>query len=219
MNSTSKHSPRYTASPLPLWAIALTLPFQFLTFAVSAQETATAIELDARFDAIRDLFRELDSSAQACVEESDADSCKAFAEVLDDTFIPSYLGHCAVIRAWRDQVVEDAESGAAADDEPGLANRLIGAEFSCGEDALAKRSHFAVAAFQKWQQENTHASQGTARYRQDGSDRTSPVPQALQSQQSRLSREIDQQWQRVELENIRQQLRKPIDYGDYNYPR
>lgn len=176
--------------------------------------------MDARIDAIRELFQELDSSAQQCVEDSAADSCRSFATTLDETFIPAYLDHCAEIRAWREQLVADVESGdAAIDEDQGLASSLIGAEFSCGEDALAKRTRFAVAAFQKWQRENSNTAQATARLQQPGNSRTNPVPQSLQNQQSRLSREIDQQWQRVELENIRQQLRKPIDYGDYNYPR
>jgi len=219
LNFTSRHKHRYKSSPISPWAIALTLFIQFQVFEVSAQE-ATSTVVDTHIDAIRQLFQELDSSAQHCVEDHEADSCKSFATTLDESFIPAYLEHCAVIRGWREQLVADAESGAVVvDEDQGLASSLIGAEFSCGENSLARRTRFAVAAFQKWQQENSNTAQDPARYGQDGSSRTSPVSQALQNQQSRLSREIDQQWQRLELENIRQQLRKPINYGDYNYPR
>ena len=179
-------------------------------------------ELERHLTEARELIQELDSAAQQCVLEDSQDSCKAFASTLDELFIPAYLQHCDAISEWRDQLLENREAGTEMlTAEQDLARQLLDAEFTCGEDALAKRSQYVVTAFQKWQQEESgtallapHAARQSASNANNGSNSTS---QALRSQQSRLTREIERQWQRVELQNIRQQLRKPIDYGDYNY--
>lgn len=186
---------------------------------VSAQANTTASELATHIDAVKTLFQELDRAARNCVEGATEDSCHTFASTLDDAFIPAYLSHCKFISEWREQLVAREDSDELDNELNGdLARLLIDAEFTCGEDALAKRTEFTVLAFQTWQEAHADTSLLAPQYDRNTSARSSPVPEALQSQQSRLNQEIDRQWQRVELDNIRQQLRKPVDYGDYNFP-
>lgn len=184
-----------------------------------AQDLMAGSDLDRHLVSVRDLFTDIDSKAESCVGDGSAENCESFIYSLDIEFIGTYLDHCRQITDWVDQVVASAMSDADDSNEnEATARRLIEAEFACGKDALNKRTTFVVEAFRKWQTLNSGNTLTASSSNQTFQSRTGSVTNALRLQQSRINQEVDQQWRRLELENLRQQLRRPIDYGDFNFP-
>ncbi len=206
----SKQVAILTNSLLIISSLAL-LPLS-LSGNIFAQDLIAESDLDDSLALVIDLFAEIDNKAESCVEDSSAEDCESFIYALDTEFIEPYLDHCLQITNWVDQMVASAMSDTEAlGENETTARRLIEAEFTCGKDALNKRTVFVVEAFRKWQSINpgiTHAAGISSQAAQSG---TSRVSNALRLQQSRITQEVNEQWRRLELENLRQQLRRPVN--------
>lgn len=208
MSYTNRSNVRKPDLRLLTLSLALGILFQSELLLAQASEAPTSI--DTHLTAIVELFSEIDNKAEHCIDDDELQSCEAFIHSLDTEFIGTYLNHCQEVTGWVDQIVTRVmtDSDSAPGDEV-TAQRLIEAEYTCGKDALRKRTSFVVEAFGKWQAINAGNENSGGVDRRASSYSSQGVAEAVQSQNSRLNQEVNQQWQRIELENIRQQLRRP----------
>ena len=179
-----------------------------------------AQNLDDHVRAVKTLFQEMDDNAEACLNNSQA-SCQNFLDTLDNR-LSRYKQHCSALRSWRDQLVdENGNTDGTASIAPGTAQLLIDVEYTCGEDALVKHTSHVLAAYEKTHSDNSAglpAVVADAHQRETLADYERLRRSLLQDsnkQQQRLSNEIQLQWQRIELENLRQQNRRPVDFGTF----
>ncbi len=209
MSSTSKTPAHSIFAALAAGLFALALP--------TAQGQTDP--LDSHISSIKTQFQQLDASAQACIEDAD-NACADFLTNLD-TELPGYLQRCEALLAWREQVVTNNQDGISSDDTS-LAQRLIDVEYTCGEDALIKRTNAVQAAFEKVRNpalgklpplvagaSNSQAARELQRNR-------NTTQQNVEGQRLRLQGEIERQWQRIQLENLREQNRQPKNYNDFD---
>lgn len=188
-----------------------------LLFLVSAAASAQSEELDSHISEIKEQFQKLDTSAEACLAAEAA--CQDFLTTLNSE-LPQYLQHCEALREWREQLVTSNSVDDSSGDA-GLAQRLIDVEFTCGEDALIKRTDAVLAAYDKTQGSPLQAlpalvaDTNNREARQAFSQQQNATSQRVSQQQQRLRMEIQQQWQRIQLENVREQNRRPLDFGTF----
>lgn len=189
-----------------------------LTLAPVFAQSPELDELDDHVTAIKALFQQMDATAEGCLDDS-GQSCQVFLDALD-SHLDQYQQHCQVLRDWRDQLVEE-NTATTAVPETGTARRLIDVEYTCGEDALVKRTAFVLAAYEKTQSGNRTilpAVVADANQQQTQNEYARLRRSLLRdssAQRQRLDDEIQQQWQRIELENLREQNRRPVDFGTF----
>ena len=187
---------------------------------------AQSSDLDSHISTIKQMFVDIDASAERCVDNElpDNPDCHAFSDALDREFLSQYLSHCEVLKSWRDELLTDtAAAGLDQDLGASIAQNLIDVEYSCGEDALLKRTEYVLTAYSRTRSpayRNGVAGIQLGSSAQPGNSAAAlsrSLLDSVRSQQYRLDREIQRQWQRIELENLRQQIDNRIDYGDNNH--
>ena len=195
----------------------------FILLAASASVSAQNQDINTHISAIKAIFQQLDSAAETCVSSSNANTpldCQAFITAMDGDSLADYLQHCSVLNGWRDQVVaQNAGSAAAIENSEETLQGMIDVEFTCGDTALLKRTSFVAAAFEITQSPHYLSSQSAIsllnqqRSQSDYNQLRNSTLNNIENGQQRLRLEIQQQWNRIELENIRQQNTRPIDFG------
>lgn len=215
--------------PLPArtasFALAL-LCFSLITFSPLYTPISSAQEIDFQksIDATSEALIALDVKASDCLAalnsaENASALCDDFLADIDGDLMANYILQCRALKEWRDEYVDqtvssELESDVANNEE--MLRRLVSIEFTCGENTLRNRTQFVFAAFSQLRNGSApSASNVTAIQRRlsqsrfnalDSSERQR-LQDALSSQQHRSQRESDQQFNDLENELIRQQIR------------
>ena len=209
-------SSQLTTKKLHCWVILL--------LAAAGSATAQEQDLTSHIEAIKTIFQQLDSAAQTCVESSAEQNtstqpdCAAFATQLEGNILTSYLEHCTVLRNWREELVaQNGDTQSDLDSDDNTLQAMIDVEFTCGEAALLKRTSYVASAY-NLTQPSSRNDQSSLQLRQLQNERSNNQLRNsslhdIENSQQRLSREIQQQWNRIELDNLRQQNARPIDFG------
>lgn len=118
-----------------------------------AQTTASS-ELTDHVDGANQVLAELDDKALTCMNsfnlnlgEAAALLCDEFMRAIDGELMASYLDHCAVLKTWRDRFVEDSQQASNVLTDEDALKLMVAIEYSCGENALRKRTTHVVNAF------------------------------------------------------------------------
>ncbi len=195
-------------------------------FISSAQETAIQNSIDVTFRALT----ELDLKAKECLLalDSNADSaqvCDNFMSAVDGELMANYLSECRRLKSWRDEfvtrsVAEDVNTSTGGVDDQEMLRRLVTIQFSCGENTLPTRTQYVVSAFNKLQNsvKRVESSAGTAasalsrqlsesRFNAIENQERQRLQNAVQGQQIRSQIETERQFEALQNELIRQQIR------------
>lgn len=138
--------------------------------------------------------------------------------MINGDFLPRYLELCNELKTWREQLSEESSNnGVDPAQGPKILQQLLDVEFSCGEEALTKRTQFVLSAWTKIRSPS-YQGNGIAMPNQNAVDSLNysmrnSLLNGVDNQQERVRAETQQLWRRLELENIRQQNRRPIDLG------
>ncbi|MCG8412964.1 MAG: hypothetical protein MI746_01995 [Pseudomonadales bacterium] len=182
-------------------------------------------EIDARISVVKDLFVELDAAAETCLDDgtTSEDSCQAFSDSINGDTIPTYLEHCRVLKEWRDGLVEETQrTGVDPANQERTLGLLIDVEFTCGEEALTKRTQYVLAAFAKIRAPRYLIPDPAIAIRNqrqaDNIDYTlrNSLLDGIENQQRHIGGEVQQLWNRLELENLRRQSQRPTSVGTIN---
>lgn len=171
---------------------------------------------------IKTFFQQLDELAEGCLQNNAAD-CQTFSESLDQQ-LGVYLAACEPLIAWRDALVEqNATEPVSAD--AATTQQLLDVEFACGENALVKQTDYVQQAFSKIQSAvepvsaSSVATLAARQNQQRASEQQARMRRSLlggvQDQNQRLNIEIEEQWRRLEMDNLREQNRRPLDFGTF----
>jgi len=199
-------------------AIIIQLIALFGVFSLPPLLLAQGLSLEERVESASNALAELDRQASACldsIDKKDDDNllyCDDFIKALDGELIGNYLNQCEVLKAWRDDFVEDQST--PTDDIERILELMTGIEFSCGEDALLKRTQYVAKTFGLLQ-DTGRASQSAVPVnrriselqvqRMQNAERLSLQNSILQ-QNRRLQLETDQRQDDLEKELLRQQI-------------
>ncbi len=184
---------------------------------------AQVSSLDSSVEAAAAALTELDSKAQSCLNSLDQAAtseaqqrCDEFLQAIDGELLATYLTHCDALKNWRDEFV--AEAVGNDQNNTNSLELLVGIEFACGENALQKRTQFVVDTFallQGGQIQERRASAALSRrlaelnFQSITNQQRRLLQDAIQQQQLRSQLETQLQWNEVENELIRQQIRNP----------
>ena len=179
--------------------------------------------LDSSVEAAAAALTELDSKAQSCLNSLDQDTaseaqqrCDEFLQAVDGELLATYLTHCDTLKNWRDESVTET-AGNDQNDTNSL-ELLVGIEFACGENALQKRTQFVVDTFALLQEDQIQERRANAamsrrlaelEFQSISNQQRRLLQDSIQQQQLRSQLETQQQWNDVENELIRQQIRNP----------
>jgi hypothetical protein len=133
----------------------------------------------------------------------------------------NYLEQCRTLKDWRDQYVDQtvtADLDSNTENNTEMLRRLVSIELTCGENTLRSRTQFVFPAFNRLRSGSTANGIGastTLISRQISNDRLNALDSgerqrlqnALQNQQHRSLRENERQFNDLENELIRQQIR------------
>ncbi|MCP5348893.1 MAG: hypothetical protein R3F41_12380 [Gammaproteobacteria bacterium] len=168
----------------------------------------------ASLEQARASLQQLDGMAADCMaQDRDPESCNPFRIAINGDLLDAYLENCRVAREWRDRfVTEQVAAGdqrPATNDSQALLGYLVDIEYLCGENALVRATEFVVPAYRSLGRIDTAAG---LEYRLDSwrqqqlqeRERTRQK-QAVSSQERRRQQQTTQQFERLELELIRQQ--------------
>ena len=216
----NNHSPSRSLliTGLPtLWLMAC------LQSASAQQALQQPVNYQTHIDAAATQLRTLDNKAAACLaafegesKESAAVRCQEFRGAIDGADLADYLARCEVLKAWRENFVlaaqqSDADNrGSAAD-----LSLMVGIEFTCGEDALQKRTQFVTTAFNMLygnrnsaQQANSEIARRLAelQFETTLSNERRLLQDAIRRQQSDRLLQNERQFDALEKEIIRQQI-------------
>lgn len=202
-----------------LFALALLCPSL-----LSAQQLNLATHIDATAAALS----QLDSKAGDCLLALDAGTdsktpCDDFMQAIDGALVADYLQRCKELKNWRDGYVErrvatdlDVDDGNSVE----MLQRLIAIEYNCAEDSLIAHTEFVSTAFNRLRGDTAVVSaranaDAASLSRQLSEQNLSALDEserlrlldALRSQQNRSQRETERQFDDLELELLRQQIR------------
>jgi len=201
-----------------LWLMAC------LQSAASAQQAAQEpVDYQAHIDAAASQLQNLDSKAAACLaafedesKESAVAPCQEFLGAIDGADLADYVARCEVLKTWRENFVLAARQsgtdnrGSAAD-----LSLMVGIEFTCGENALQKRTQSVTAAFNMLygnqnsaQQANSEIARRFAelQFETTLSNERRLLQDAIRRQQSDRLLQNERQFDALEKEIIRQQI-------------
>lgn len=199
------------------------------------QSEQTLNDLQQGIDEAVSILQQLDTLATACLSalntetevtsEATGELCTKFINGIDGDLLGQYLAHCRTLKNWRDEFVTQqftaqgtAKQSSANYSEEEL-QRLIGIDYTCGEDALQQRTQFVTTAFGKLQQSSAASRQQNSalnrRFAEIDFDRTlnserQRLQHAVQQQQLQRDLESKKQLRQVENELIRQQRNQTI---------
>lgn|GEM_PF-1998637 len=199
--------------------IAICSAYSSLNPATNTAFAAAEPELDTYIPLVQQYFLTLDHQADLCLENNqpertESDACQTFLAMIDGQETASYLDMCRALRNWRTSFIEElANSDFSIDSNPAnldqslSLNRLAQTEYYCGEDALRSRTNHVHSAFNLLRQNEVRISTGSTT-----AIHGLPANGGLRAIHDRLQREIDQQWQNLQMENLRQQSRQPMEF-------
>jgi len=227
---------RFQRAAQPSCALTLCLlltPVLMISPVLGQQTSTTDVELHVQ--RLSEQLQALDLQAESCLDalasapaaddvQSRPEACVQFMGAIDGEPVANYLDRCREIKQWRDGFVtdnaggdtDDSSTDSEADRERNL-QRLIDIEFYCADDSLRLRTQYVFDAFAAVRQ-----TSGVQQWGQQGIARQQPtgmaIPQsrtggAVSSMHERVRQETEQRWQQLQLELIRQQSRRPVDYG------
>ena len=194
-----------------------------LPLPLPAQEAAREATLQQRIDAASAALTELDDKALACREALDSTTtgeaqarCGDFLQAVDGEVLAGYLAHCDALKVWREQFITSATD--TADRTEQNLQLMIGVELVCGENALRRRTQYVAATFTLLRDGRTQDRPVTAALSRRlaelefeaslNSERRS-LRDSILRQRSRSLLENQRQWDDLENELIRQQIRNP----------
>lgn len=197
-----------------LWLMAC------LQSAVAAQEP---VDYQAHIDAASNQLQNLDSKAAACLaafedesKESAAARCQDFLGAIDGADLADYVSRCEVLKAWRENFVLAAQQSSTDNrDNAADLSLMVGIEFTCGEDALQKRTQSVTAAFNMLygnqnsaQQANREIARRLAelQFETTLNNERRLLQDAIRRQQSDRLLQNERQFDALEKEIIRQQI-------------
>lgn len=193
----------------------------------SSLPSAQQLNIRSSIDSSTSALSLLDSKASDCLSalESGSNSqplCDDFIAAIDGKLMADYLEQCQLLKNWRDdfiiQTIEaEADTDSANNEE--MLRRLVAIEYSCGENAVLARTEFVEVAFNRLRNNTDNSSVATgisaAISRQLAQSRFEALEirerrrlqEAMQRQQSQSQRDTDRQFDDLENELIRQQIR------------
>jgi hypothetical protein len=168
-------------------------------------------------ETIRQLLQTLDQQALACQQtledveqDQPGESCQRFLAAIDGDSVGDYLQQCLALKQWREELISSRQGVAPAEDDSINLQRLMSIEVYCGDNALLERTEHVAASFAALQQKlATTAGSGLRDFR--SGNRQFPRSQRpdTDSANRRLRAETTELWRQLELENLRQQQRRP----------
>jgi len=205
-----------TRTPL----LALALFYASLFSLSSAQENDFQKSIDSSSEALINL----DMKARDCLATLDSDedsaaACDDFLKAIDGKLMTNYLQQCRTLKNWRDEYVDQSmasSSNSTTEHNEEMLKRLVSIEFTCGENTLRSRTQFVLSAFNRLQGGRAASGASTAAInRQISNSRFNALENgerqrlqnALQNQQIRSLKESERQFNDLENELIRQQIR------------
>ncbi|MBL4574036.1 MAG: hypothetical protein JKY86_13330 [Gammaproteobacteria bacterium] len=205
-----------TRTPL----LALALFYASLFPLSSAQENDFQKSIDSSSEALINL----DMKARDCLAALDSDedsaaACDDFLNAIDGKLMTNYLQQCRTLKNWRDEYVDQSmasSSNSTTEHNEEMLKRLVSIEFTCGENSLRSRTQFVLNAFNRLRGGRAASGASTAAInRQISNNRFNALENgerqrlqnALQNQQIRSLKESERQFNDLENELIRQQIR------------
>ena len=210
MNCTNQDKPAASISISKLLAVALLLPGL-----ASFSQAQQVLDLDTQISESKAYLLTLDESARACLDDSiDSDSCEQFRQAISTEQLSAYQALCAPLMTWREQLIMNNNDASAEASAELTLQRLLDVEFACGDKALVTRTEHVASAFAFIQNapsaNGQFYSSGTlSRVERDSFYQRQSVSESVDQNRTRLQRETDLQWRRLELENalrLQQQL-------------
>lgn len=197
--------------------VGLLLVVSLILAAPPALSQIESTEPTASLQQVRATLQQLDALASVCLTEAgDQDSCEIFRQAIDGELLTAYLDNCAVAKRWRDEfIASEIETGRS--DVGGASEILLGylvdIEYLCGENALTRATDSVLAAYSRIRLSDGSVSFRTQweswqqqRLRDSESRRQS---ERLASQRRHLQQQTNRQFDRLELELLRQQSLPP----------
>lgn len=208
MNSTSKHRTSNLTGYSYSAVAALFLLCQTqsgVAQPVSSLESDT--ELDTQIISAKSFLVRLDESARLCLQGTrDSEACEAFRESVSTEQLSIYQALCEPLVTWREQLVSENDVSNDKSSAQLTLTRLLDVEFACGNKALVNRTQYVAQAFAAIQYGSRQAGLGIASSSLNQTERDSynlrqSVINSVDQSRTRLQRETDLQWRRLELEN------------------
>ncbi len=190
----------------------------------SLSSYAQEIDFQSSIDATSTALKELDLRANDCLtaldsEQDSKQTCDDFMAAVDGELMTNYLQQCRVLKNWRDDFVTRTvaeNTDASNQDDQEMLRRLVSIEFNCGENTLRTRTQFVVPAFNRLQAgaESPGVSATSlsrqlseARFKAMENRERQRLLNSVQNQQDRSQLETERQFNALENELIRQQIR------------
>lgn len=206
-------------SPIALAAIGRSVTFASLLLLLPSTGLAQTSEQHLRdsLQQARDSAHQLEALALRCLDEDKGgDACSGFRKALDGALLLGYQESCAIAKAWREEFVstQAQDSAITVDRSAVLLRYLVDIEFLCGENALARNAASVAPAYRlsHASAEDSHPATRSLQYQLDSARQNALIDRprsslsgSYSSQNERIRRETQQQFDRLELELIRQQ--------------
>mgnify|MGYP006156473183 CR=1 FL=1 len=197
--------------------------------ALSSHSSAQEIDFQKSIDSTSEALIHLDVLANDCLTtldsmENSPTACDGFINAIDGKLMANYIEQCRTLKNWRDEYVEQtvaANLDSDTENNAEMLRRLVAIEFTCGENTLRSRTQFVFTAFNRLRDASAANSIGTntdtstisrqlseSRFNALENSERQRLQNALQNQQNRSLRESEQQFNKLENELIRQQMKK-----------
>ena len=197
-----------------------------LALLYSSFPSAQEINFQNSIDSAAEALILLDVKASDCITALDAGAdpqllCEDFMAAIDGELMAGYLEHCRELKAWRDDYVDQTVTSDIDSDSAGIEEmlrRLVAIEYSCGENTVTERTQFVAVAFNRLRSNSASTISGAdaaAIEKQLSENRFDALDQserqrlldAMQNQQRRSALESERQFNDLENELLRQQIR------------
>ena len=182
--------------------------------------TAQEMTVEERIGAAESILQSVDEQARVCIErltESanavQSEECASFLASIDGDVLAGYLEHCAELKQWRDNYVDNPPP--AGPDSERDRQRLVGVERVCSEDALRQRTEFVVLAFEELNERAARRAGGISLQRRISEFEFNSTFGGWRNEldvtnsNRRVRGETLQQFDQLEEELIRQQINRP----------
>ncbi|MDG2140143.1 MAG: hypothetical protein P8K27_01475 [Gammaproteobacteria bacterium] len=177
--------------------------------------------LEKRIEIVSSALAKLDDKAKIClntVEKTDTRSlinCDDFLKAVDGELVARYIANCDALKLWRDDFVSDQSLPPSAVEKNLRAMMEI--EFTCGENALQKRTQYVTKAVELLQNNFQQSQAYTSINRRISeiqlnqllSKERSSLESSVFEQNQRVRSETNQQQNELEKELLRQEIMSP----------
>lgn len=204
-----------TRVPLALFGLLALLP-------VTGYAQTTEQQLADNLQQARDALLQLDELAGICLDTpAGLEACSEFRGAVDGALLATYLESCSVAKTWRDEFVTGQAQGAEppSSSSESLLTFLVDIEYLCGANALARATENVLPAYRLTRSARA-ANSSLARslqYQLDSDRQNTLIEQqrhnlsrGIVSPNTRARREIQRQFDQLEIELIRQQLNQSL---------